>query len=363
MRLLAPAVLIFALMGCGVRPSRPEPTQHSIAKATRYLWSQQAAGGGWHSNTYGLLRSGQSLTAFVLQALLEVPPEIEPARPEAAARALAFLSNHINQEGALGRADPMLEDYPNYATALALRAFATGEKGKLLDRSLDYLRQQQFAEELGWKPEHPAYGAWGIGGPQRHPPHTGHLDISMTRHVLQGLSAAGTKPQDRAFARAAIFLKRCQNPDGGLVFSTVIVDANKAGRDGNQYRSYGTATADGILSLLAIGVGKSDPRVEAGLAWLRTRHRTDRVPGFPENSEENWAEGMLYYYLAASAQVFQQLEVPVAPPGKDWRKELVEALVRRQRADGAWQNPNFLMKEDDPLIATTLALMALRATL
>jgi squalene-hopene/tetraprenyl-beta-curcumene cyclase len=310
-----------------------------------------------------LLRSGQSLTAFVLQALLEVPPEIEPARPEAAARALAFLSNHINQEGALGRADPMLEDYPNYATALALRAFATGEKGKLLDRSLDYLRQQQFAEELGWKPEHPAYGAWGIGGPQRHPPHTGHLDISMTRHVLQGLSAAGTKPQDRAFARAAIFLKRCQNPDGGLVFSTVIVDANKAGRDGNQYRSYGTATADGILSLLAIGVGKSDPRVEAGLAWLRTRHRTDRVPGFPENSEENWAEGMLYYYLAASAQVFQQLEVPVAPPGKDWRKELVEALVRRQRADGAWQNPNFLMKEDDPLIATTLALMALRATL
>src|SRR5687767_7561287 len=90
-------------MGCGTRSPRPEPTQHSIAKATRFLWSQQTAGGGWHSSTYGLLRSGQSLTAFVLQALLEVPPEIEPARPEAAARALAFISNHINQEGALDR--------------------------------------------------------------------------------------------------------------------------------------------------------------------------------------------------------------------------------------------------------------------
>ena len=350
-------------MGCGARSPRPEPTQQLIAKATRYLWSQQAAGGGWHSSTYGLLRSGQSLTAFVLQALLEVPSEIEPARPEAAARALGFISKHMNTEGALGRADPMLEDYPNYATSLALRALVAGEKGKSFDRPVDYLRRQQFADELGWKPEHPAHGAWGIGGPQRHPPNTGHLDISMTRHVLQGLAAAGTKPQDGAFSRAAIFLKRCQNPDGGFVFSTVIVDANKAGKDGNQYRSYGTATADGILSLLAMGVEKSDPRVAAGLAWLITQHRTDRVPGFPENSEENWAEGMLYYYLAASAQIFQRLEVPSAPSGKDWRKELVQTLVQRQRPDGAWQNPNFLMKEDDPLIATTLALMALQATL
>ncbi|PYT19639.1 MAG: hypothetical protein DMG58_35885 [Acidobacteria bacterium] len=43
--------------------------------AAEYLWIQQAEDGGWHSHTYGLLRSGQSLTPFVLQALLEVPED------------------------------------------------------------------------------------------------------------------------------------------------------------------------------------------------------------------------------------------------------------------------------------------------
>ena len=50
-----------------MRTARPP-----LAKAAGYLWKQQAADGGWHSHTYGLLRSGQALTPFVLGALLEV---------------------------------------------------------------------------------------------------------------------------------------------------------------------------------------------------------------------------------------------------------------------------------------------------
>jgi hypothetical protein len=36
-------------------------------------------------------------------------------------------------------------------------------------------------------------------------------------------------------------------------FSTTEFDTNKAGHDGTHFRSYGTATADGFLALLAIG--------------------------------------------------------------------------------------------------------------
>jgi hypothetical protein len=72
---------------------------------------------------------------------------------------------------------------------------------------------------------------------------------------------------------------------------------------------------------------------------------------------------MLYYYLAASAEVFARLGVREAPAGHDWRKDLAEALVRRQQPDGSWKNPSFLMKEDDPLIATGLALRALVAAI
>ena len=64
---------------------------------------------------------------------------------------------------------------------------------------------------------------------------------------------------------------------------------------------------------------------------------------------------MLYYYLAASAQAFQQ--AGQGPGG--WQKEMIRSLVARQREEGSFKNASFLMKEDDPLIATTLALLAL----
>jgi hypothetical protein len=87
---------------------KPAPTpadlhRRAMARAARWLWSQQGADGGWHSGTYGLLRSGQSLTAFVLAALLEVPPEVEPPRPAQIKRALAFLEAHVDADGAQGR--------------------------------------------------------------------------------------------------------------------------------------------------------------------------------------------------------------------------------------------------------------------
>ena len=50
----------------------------ALIRACRYLWSQQAEDGGWHSRTYGLLRSGQSLTPFVLNALLQVSQHAPP---------------------------------------------------------------------------------------------------------------------------------------------------------------------------------------------------------------------------------------------------------------------------------------------
>jgi hypothetical protein len=347
------------LLACGRKPPG-DARRDAMARAARYLWSKQAADGGWHSETYGLLRSGQSLTPFVLNALLEVPPDVEPGRPEQTKRALVFLEKHLDAEGALGRADPSLEDYPNYATALAVVAAARSGRKDLAERALAALRKQQFSEELGWTQDHPAYGAWGMGGPPRTPPNTGHLDLSMTRHVLEALAAAGVPAGDPAFVRADTFVERLRNPDGGFAFSTVIVDANKAGRDADGWKSYGTATADGALALLAMGVGTDDARLRNAREWLIAHHRSDRVPGFAAETDP-WATGMWHYYLAASARALAALGVKQAPTGEDWRRDVVLALAKTQRKDGSWANGSFLMKEDDPLIATTFALMALAA--
>ncbi len=312
---------------CGRPASLPE-------RAARYLWSQQSPDGGWHSTTYGLLRSGQSLTAFVLEALLRLP---DPPRHRVE-RAVAFLDRQLNPDGALGLSNPLLSDYPNYATALAVRAFV--RLGRDATPLVRYLRQQQFSEENGWTPDHPAYGAWGMGGgvaPE--PPHLQHVDLSMTRYVLEALAAAGATPADPALQQAGVFLNRCRNADGGFQFTTVVLEANKAGPG----RSYGTATADGVLSLQAIGASSDGAR-----RWLRTHHRTDAAPGFDAPSRQRWAQGLRFYYAAAVAAAAPEL--PVAP------------LLGAARSDGSFANPESIVKEDDPLIATTFALRALTAS-
>ena len=91
------------------------------------------------------------------------------------------------------------------------------------------LRAQQFTEENGWTRDDPAYGAWGMGGERRRPPEAGHVDLAMTRYVIEGLAAAGISASDPAIEKALVYLERCQNPDGGFFFSTVNLDTNKAG--------------------------------------------------------------------------------------------------------------------------------------
>src|SRR5215510_3102557 len=99
----------------------------SLARAAQYLWARQAADGGFHSATYGLLRSGQSLTPLVLGALLRVPDAAMPAPAGAVDRAIAFISKHTSVDGAVGAAGGDA-DYPNYATALAVDALVAAQR-------------------------------------------------------------------------------------------------------------------------------------------------------------------------------------------------------------------------------------------
>src|SRR5262245_1426081 len=99
-------------------------------RAAAFLWSKQEADGGWHSATYGLLRSGQAVTPFVLHALLTA----SPSRPAGGVeRALTFLRRGLDERGSLGRLDPQLLDYPNYATAYGLLCFVAA--GQPVDRA------------------------------------------------------------------------------------------------------------------------------------------------------------------------------------------------------------------------------------
>ena len=318
-----------------------------LARAARYLWAQQAADGGFHSVTYGLLRSGQSLTPFVLGALLRVPNATLPAPAGAVDGAIAFIRRHTSGDGTVGRTGGDA-DYPNYATALAVDAMVTAQRPSWtgdIAPMVARLRAQQFGEANGWTPEHTAYGGWGMGGTIRRPPDAGHVDLSMTRFVLEALRASGVPASDPAMTRARMFLKRSQNHDGGFCFSPVMPALNKAGQSADGFVSYGTTTADGVLALRASGLPDSDDRIAKAIEWLDRNHQPDRVPGFDEREslQQSWSTGLRFYYAAAISRVRPHQPV----------------LLPEQADDGSFRNANSRVKEDDPLIATAFAIHVL----
>jgi hypothetical protein len=375
LRVAAAALLALSLGagGCSRGDAVPASAEALSTRAADWLWSRQAADGGWHATTYGFLRSGQALTPFVLDALLRSPAARSRAPSGAVERALAFVRAGVDDDGSLGRRDPDVLEYPNYATSygvLCLLEAGSGSDRRLVDRMCRRLLSEQYREDGGFRPDDPAYGGWGFGGTQpRGVP--GHMDLAHTRRVLDALAAAG-RLDDATRSRAETFLRRVQNlvpsrvplhhvaedgqgPDGGFWFSPVVLSANKAPNRGGLWGSYATATCDGLLSLLAAGVPASDDRVRQAREWLEGRPGLDAVAGIPSESEQptRWGGAIRYYHLAVRAEAGKALGAPS-------RREEVAALLRGDaKPDGSFANDNPLMKEDEPLIATALALVAL----
>jgi hypothetical protein len=333
-------LIAMAAAGC-TRPTQNGP----LRRAAEYLWKQQAPDGGFHSSTYGLLSSGQSLTPFVLNALLDVPDSAVPRPDGAIDRALGFIRKNTNSDGALGLMDESSVDYPNYASALAVTVMAkVRAPEKDIAPMVEQLREQQFSEANGWKRDDPSFGGWGMGGALRRPPNAGHVDLSMTRYVMEALQASGIPASDSAMAKALVYLERSQNADGGFYFSPVNPEINKAGDENGRYVSYGTATADGVLALRAAGIPETDERIGKAIAWLRNHHQPDRAPGFDTSPDPFWGQGLRFYYAHVISRILP--DAPIQLP--------------TQLDDGSFHNPNKLVKEDDPLIATAFAMSVLR---
>ena len=386
-RMLVALTLAFTLGACGGgggesnTPPEPLDPGTTLQRASAWLWAQQGADGAWHSDTYGLMRSGQSLTPFVLYALLKVPEGAAPKPKGGVKRALEFIRRHTNEKGCLGRSDPDIADYPNHATAYAVRCLvAAGDAGdrKLIQLMCAYLLAQQFNTGRGIQPAAARWGGWGFGSQGR----PGIMDIGHTRHVLEALRDA--KALDAATAaRAESFLRLTQRHpdekrpqprvpgepagqasrtyDGGFYFSPVDTGMNKgrfeAATDGlgAWFRSYATATCDGLLSLLAAGVPLADERVRAAKQWLDRHPGLQRPAGVPTDDPTPWYAAIHYYHLAVRAEAW-------AATGRkgDWRAEFERRLAALQRKDGSFLNQESpMMKENDPILCTALAVVAL----
>jgi squalene-hopene/tetraprenyl-beta-curcumene cyclase len=179
-----------------------------------------------------------------------------------------------------------------------------------------------------------------------------------------------------AVQRALVFVSRCQNlpgetndqafakkttedDKGGLVYNPLAQNNERDQTASGGLRSAGAMTYAGLKSFLYAGIGRNDPRVKGAVEWIRRHYTLDANPGM--------GQAGLYYYYHTFAKAMAALREDRFEDAQgikhDWRKELFEAINKRQRPDGSFLNAgDRAFGEGDPNLATAFALLALSYT-
>jgi squalene-hopene/tetraprenyl-beta-curcumene cyclase len=115
-------------------------------------------------------------------------------------------------------------------------------------------------------------------------------------------------------------------------------------------------TYAGLKSFLHAGVSKDDPRVQSAVKWIRAHYTLEENLGMGQ-------AGLYYYYHTfgkAMTALGEDEFVDARGQKHDWRRELFEALKKRQRPDGSWSNAqDKQFGETNPDLATAFAVLTL----
>jgi squalene-hopene/tetraprenyl-beta-curcumene cyclase len=331
----------------------PKEMQEMLDRAVAFLKQRQGQDGSFAPKI-----AGPGVSALVAAALLR--NGVGPDDP-LVAKTLKYLEAKVQADG--GVYDKQLA---NYTTSVALMAFKEANKsGKydtVLANATAFLKRLQFEDD----PNNVRFGGVGYDKGKR-------PDLSNTQLFLDAMNAAGMPKNDPAVQRALKFVSRCQNlpgefndqpfaqkttPEdkGGLTYTPLDPDDSPHKTPNGGLRSLGAMTYAGLKSFLYAGVGKDDPRVKAAVGWIRAHYTLDENPG--------QGQGGLYYYYHTFAKAMAALGddrfTDAAGTKHDWRKELFEALKKRQNADGSWSNAkDRQFGEAAPELATAFAVLTL----
>lgn len=344
-----------AATGADAAPDAKE-VQEAVKKGLAFLKKQQGEDGSFSPK-----QAGPGVTALVAAALLR---NGYSADEPVVAKALDYLQKKAQKDG--GIYDKVLA---NYTTSIAVMAFKEANKdGKydtLLKKAGEFLRTMQSPED---DPKNPKHGGAGYDGKSR-------PDLSNTQFFVEGLLAAGIPKDDPAVQRALRFISRCQNlpgehndqpfakkatedDKGGLTYRIPLDPDDKLHKVAEEggLRSAGGMTYAGLKSFLYAGLSRDDPRVKAAIGWIARHYTLDENPGLKQAG--------LYYYYHTFAKAMEALgdEQFTDAGGKkhEWRRELFEALKKRQNADGSWRNEgDKQFGESDPNLATAFAILSL----
>ncbi len=324
------------------------------SKAIAFLKASQAADGSFSAQL------GPGVTALVTFALLR--SDVPVTDPDVA-EALAYLEKHVQSDGGIYQG----EQYQNYETSLALMCFheanREGKYDNVIASGKKFAKKIQWDSDEGIDPTDPRYGGQGYGSKKR-------PDLSNTGMFIDALETLGTDKNDPAIQEALKFISNTQNldsphnsttfgaliNDGGFYYTPAGEGETKAEKTENGgLRSYGSMTYVGFKSLLYAGVDRADPRVQAAKRWIADHYTLEENPGVQQ-------QGLFYYYhvFAKSLAAYgEPLLVDSKGVEHNWRRDMIEALAKRQQENGSWTNTADRWYEGDASLVTGYCLLAL----
>jgi len=206
-------------------------------------------------------------------------------------------------------------------------------KRKQLDREYDVKARQFELRQLEWQQ-------------QRSKLITQGADADLERASRIAKSVQG----------GAVMVPELSPPTGTVVAATI---------HARKRRGYGNLSYEGRMSLIHDEVTNNDPRVDAYLDWAERSWSLDTNPGAG-------LRGLYYFYQSLAkclAVSGEEVIYPLAGGSSiKWREELIRKLVVLQRTDETkrtsyWVNESGVWMEDNPVLVTAYALLALERAL
>ncbi len=338
----------------GATSTSQQKALQAIDKGLAWLQKQQNVKGGFHAPI--------GMTSLVVTVFLKHPEQKYSPDDPFLRKALDYIVSVQHPDGAIydENDQPAL---PNYNTSISLMALSAAKDPRydeVIQKAQNYVTGIQVADESSIY-----YGGIGYGSDPT------SRDLSNLNIALQGLKESGLPEDHVVWERAVAFLNKVQNNlevnkaswagnDGGFVYmpgtEQNLDRISKAGVDEEgRPRSYASMTYAGLLSFIYANVDKNDDRVQAALQWIKDHYTLDENYGLGK-------EGLFYNYHTM-AKALSSYGEPIITDSKgvqhDWYAELVDKLVSLQREDGYWINESDRWFEQDPVLVTAYAVLAL----
>lgn len=374
--LLASTVITFAApetlvtkqaVGGKIDISTAKEAEAALNRGLDWLAAQQKEDGSWSEASF------PALTAFPLWAF---SMSHHPKKAEITAKAAKFILSNVQPDGGIYRKIPGkgggLSNYNTALCMIALHSLNDPQYTPVVLKARKFVAAgQHFGSDI--------YEG-GMGYDKESGRDYTDLSDSVIAYESMRLTQSAEDLRDKSeahvdldWAAAVRYLDRVQNKSttndvnaGGFAYRP---DESKAGTTTNKegvvvFRSYGSMTYAGLLSLIYADVNKNDPRVQSAFDWAVKHWTLDENPGMGD-------QGLYYFYgvLSKALAAYGRDAIPAKDQTQImWRDALAKKLINLQKIDsktghGYWVNTNNRFWEANDILVTSYTLLALEVAM